>query len=737
MKKKILLAFFCLFTGSLLLGLGPAQASHLLGADMMYTALGNNQYRVSLRVYNECSGIPNPTYTLECRNGGCNATATVTAALVPQGSPVIPLPLCPSTVGSCSSNTSIYSLYNFTTYQATVTLLPGQWTMSTSNAARPTVANIVGAPDLYTEAYLDNRGTNVANTSPQFDGQDVPIQYVCVNQRTTFGFSAMEPDGDSVVYSLAAPLAACGTLVTYTPRPSYTIPYIVITTNPLCVLETPAYQAGGLYTPALPMPVGLDTTGTCPIKQGTPIFRLNQEARTITFSPGYYSPPTAAADGRNKYQVAVEATEYRRVNGVRRVVGRIRHEAMLIVMDCGANTVPSPARITSATASSNAVAVNTADTTKLTVYTCNYARVRLQFTDPDNLRTPSAHQQLTVTLPTDINTNPQLLAGGDIGTFSLSGNGTENPVGTFFFQPAPTTAGSIIRINARIEDNACPVKGRQNRVIVIKVLRKSFATAVAAGGSPTPFVYLGSSLAIQGLAQRPDSVRRIALNMTAAQTYTYQWRVQGDGLNAAQAASPNITVTPTVTSRYFLTVTPASGGASCGDTTSVLVQVLSPLVAPTISRVGNVLTSNFPTGNQWYLNGQLIVGATGQTLVVTTNGTYTVRATVVVGGTSYTTPMSAAQTVLSAQRTLAGSSLSVVPNPTSDGRLSVVLTGYHQPIELTVLDALGRTVSHATIASPNPQGTTQALDLARLGTGVYVLQVRTAVSLETRRIVRE
>ncbi|GAB2856579.1 hypothetical protein GCM10027044_15460 [Hymenobacter ruber] len=726
-----------MFAGSLLVGLEPARASHILGADMTYTALSSNQYRVNLRVYNECSGILNPAYTLECRNGGCNATATVTAALVPQANPVIPLPLCPSTPGSCGTPSLVYSFYSFTNYQATVTLPPGQWTMSTNNYARATVANIVGMPDLYTEAYLDNRGSNVANTSPQFDGQDVPIQYVCVNQRTTFGFSAMEPDGDSVVYSLAAPLAACGTPVTYAPSPYFGIADIIITRTPLCVLNISPYLGGSLYTPTLPMPVGFDTTGTCPIKQGVPIFRLNQEARTITFAPSYYAPLTQAADGRNKYQVAIEATEYRRVDGVRRVVGRIRHEAMLIVMDCGANTVPNPGHLTSATAASNAGAVNTTDTTKLTVYTCNYARVRLNFTDPDNLRTPSAHQQLTVTLPTDINTNPQLLAGGDVGTFTLSGNGTENPVGTFYFQPAPTTAGSIIRINVRIEDNACPVKGRQNRVIVIKVLRKAFASVVNTAGSPNPFVYLGNSLDIQGLAQRPDSVRRIALNTTAAQTYTYQWRVQGDGLNAAQASSANITVTPTVTSRYFLTVTPTIGGSGCGDTTSVLVQVLSPLVAPVISRAGNVLTSNFPTGNQWYLNGQLIAGATGQTLVVTTGGTYTVRATVVIGGTSYTTPMSAAQTVLSAQRALAGASLSVAPNPTPDGRLSVTLTGYRLPVELTVLDALGRPVSHAAIASPNPQGTTQALDLARLGTGVYVLQVRTAVSLETRRIVRE
>ncbi|WP_457065392.1 hypothetical protein [Hymenobacter sp. UYAg731] len=56
--------------------------------------------------------------------------------------------------------------------------------------------------------------------------------------------------------------------------------------------------------------------------------------------------------------------------------------------------------------------------------------------------------------------------------------------------------------------------------------------------------------------------------------------------------------------------------------------------------------------------------------------------------------------------------------------MSVVLTGYHQLLELKVLDALGRTVSHAAIDSPT-QGTTRALDLARLGTGLLLCAAST------------
>ena len=48
---------------------------------------------------------------------------------------------------------------------------------------------------------------------------------------------------------------------------------------------------------------------------------------------------------------------------------------------------------------------------------------------------------------------------------------------------------------------------------------------------------------------------------------------------------------------------------------------------PTISQSGNVLTSSFISGNQWYLDGVAITGATGQTYAPQQSGNYTVQAT--------------------------------------------------------------------------------------------------------------
>ncbi|MDB5268678.1 MAG: gliding motility-associated C-terminal protein [Hymenobacter sp.] len=742
MKNRLpFVLFILLLLGGLLGGLPSARASHLLGCDMTYTSLGNNQYRVKFRLYRDCSGIQASAFTLACRNGGCNATATVSAPLVQQGPTIAATPLGPNTPGTCASPSALYPLYDFTNYEATVTLPPGQWTLSTAQGSRPDIGNlaIAGSTDLYAEAYLDNRGTNVFNTSPQFDPQDIPIQYSCVNQRNSLGFSSVEPDGDSLAYALVAPLAACGTNVTYAPYNNQPSP-VLITTNPVC-LYSPVASGSSTFTPTLPLPVAMDTTGSCPQLTGRPRFKLNQTARTITFMPNAYSPATVAGDGRNKYQVVVEVTEYRRINGVRRVVGRVRREAVIIVIDCGANTVPRPVVAVARTVNSGTSTFNSVDSTQIDVASCSFSRVTLNFTDPDNQRTPSAHQQLTVTLPTDINTNPLLLASGDIGSFTITGNGSESPVGTLYFQPSPAMVGRLIRLNFRVEDNAAPVKGVQTRVVVVRIVRNNAASLVTAGvaGGGSADLCAGGTLVLQANAMRPDSVRRLSNNTTVPQTYAYQWTVRGDGLNQAQATSATISVAPTRTSRYSLAVSPITGfGTNCGDTTSVLVRVLPATAAPVVTRNGLVLTSSYATGNQWYRDGLPIAGATARTLTVTANGAYSVQ-TLVAASTlgSCLSPFSAAQTVLSAQRALAGSSLSVVPNPTPDGRISVVLTGYHQPVELTVFDALGRTIAHKSVTTPNPQGTTQPLDLTSVGAGVYVLQVRTAASLETRRVVHE
>ena len=135
-----------------------ARASHLLGGDMTYVSLGNNQYRVKFRLYRDCSGIaPGASdFTLECRNGGCNAAASAVAVLVQQGAVIPGNPFCAAvSAGPCQGPTGMPN-FDVRIYEATVSLPPGNWTLSTNSSARPSLAN-TAASTLYVEATLDNR----------------------------------------------------------------------------------------------------------------------------------------------------------------------------------------------------------------------------------------------------------------------------------------------------------------------------------------------------------------------------------------------------------------------------------------------------------------------------------------------------------------------------------------------------------------------------------------------------
>ena len=76
---------------------------------------------------------------------------------------------------------------------------------------------------------------------------------------------------------------------------------------------------------------------------------------------------------------------------------------------------------------------------------------------------------------------------------------------------------------------------------------------------------------------------------------------------------------------YFYDLAVRSAGCTNTQRTAVTT---SGLTAPTITRNGNTLTSNAASGNQWFLNGTSIPGASAVTYNATQIGTYTVQKTV-------------------------------------------------------------------------------------------------------------
>ena len=622
--STLLLLSWCLS----LAGLQQARASHAQAGQVSYryistAANGEQTYQVRVDFFRDCSGIPLPTSLPLRATNTCNGAAR-TATLTSMGPPIVGAPYCASiqALAVCPAGGSAPpgAPANFSTqsFTGTIALPPAaEWILGVEENARPNVANLANPNTLRLEARLNSLITPVGggapivvtNSSPVFSTLNLPVPFVYVNQEATISFAASDDFptngvADSLVYSLDRPLGACGVFDTYAPFPNVPGGTGCVTgIDPRCPTRIIRClgTSGGTYSATLPIPVANDTirTGGSVCSPGIvtfidvrPQFVFTASQASFRFTPNLYVN-TPAVNGDNKYVVVGKVTEYRRINGRSYIVGSARRDFLVIVVQGAGNSVPAIPGASAGPPRSGINLIITRDTTDVTIRTCNYSRVRFNFTDPDNTGAtpPSPLQNLTVFNPADINTN--LLQGGDIGTYVLSRNGTPTPSATFYFQPTSALAGTTILIPLRIEDDGCPIKGIQYRTIRVRVVNFRGAEAVASisspglgGSTPTvPAICPGGSIQINGSVNRPDSVRVASTGLVNLQTYSYQWvalngTAATNGLPAATNTA-SLSVNPTVTTRYRLRIEPLQGFGvgACGDTTSVLVRVVPEPVA--------------------------------------------------------------------------------------------------------------------------------------------------------------
>jgi trimeric autotransporter adhesin len=305
---------------------------------------------------------------------------------------------------------------------------------------------------------------------------------------------------------------------------------------------------------------------------------------------------------------------------------------------------------------------------------------------------------------------PTLATGATAGTFSSTTGLSINPT-TGVITLATSAAGTYTVTNTLAASGACGVVTATATVTITPAASAAFTYASAAY--------------CQGATNPAPTVTGTTGGTFASTT----------GLTLS-ASTGVIDLTASTPGTYTVTYT---AGTSCTASSTATVTINAQPVRPTVTVAYGApgtatLTSSSATGNQWYLGGQLIAGATGQTYVA--NGTaqpgaYTVVVTSAQGCASLA---SAPLTVTKTNQPLAGSSLRVFPNPTPDGKLTLELSGYRKAVDLTVLNAVGQVVARYQV----PAGqTTQAVDLSALPRGVYVLRATTEGGTDTRRIVRE
>jgi gliding motility-associated-like protein len=187
-----------------------AHATHIVGGEMTYKYLGNNQYRMRLDLY------------IDCINGNSQAIESDRNALfaVHFGNNRQMMSGYPIAVGRQGPNRVSKTNYNCLAiqpnacvdhywYERTITLAPraGGYYVSFQRCCRnETITNIIdpGGAGANYWAYIPNPSdVDGANNSAVFS--ELPPNFLCTNTPLRFDHSAVDADGDSLVYSLTTP----------------------------------------------------------------------------------------------------------------------------------------------------------------------------------------------------------------------------------------------------------------------------------------------------------------------------------------------------------------------------------------------------------------------------------------------------------------------------------------------------------------------------------------------------
>ena len=213
---------------------------------------------------------------------------------------------------------------------------------------------------------------------------------------------------------------------------------------------------------------------------------------------------------------------------------------------------------------------------------------------------------------------------------------------------------------------------------------------------------------------------------------SYIWSVPPGATIASGAGTPLILVdyAPNASSGNVS----VTGTNFCGNgATSPLFPVtFTPIPPrPVISQQGDLLISDAPAGNQWYLEGTPIPGANAQTYFVQVTGDYYVQVTIndCASDTSYHVYV-----VITGTEVPPEIPIHLYPNP-NDGMFVLKTTSlFTDELQVILIDLAGETIAERTIIC-NKNIREAVIDVRPIPAGVYLLKASgKAVSL-TRKIL--
>jgi gliding motility-associated-like protein len=244
-----------------------AKASHIIGGDIYYNYLGNNQYRFFITLYRDCNSTgaayDDPlALTIFLANGAVFQNLDV------------PFPgsiILPNTFNNPCATPPSNICVERAIYTVVVTLPPvvGGYNVSYQRCCRgPNITNLINPDDtgitLTTHVPGSETGFTV-NSSPRFT--NYPPILLCNTEQLTFNHVATDPDGDQLVYSLVTPFAGANS-VNPMPNQAPPPPYIPVqwdatysALNPMGAGSTSSINASTGILNVTPSMVGLFVVG--------------------------------------------------------------------------------------------------------------------------------------------------------------------------------------------------------------------------------------------------------------------------------------------------------------------------------------------------------------------------------------------------------------------------------------------------------------------------------------------
>lgn len=201
----------------IILNLFSGRASHIVGGEIYYDYLGNNNYKFYISVYRDClsSGAAfDSPLSLGLFNSNNQFIQNVQINFTNSSNvPVVFNNPCVTPPNNICTENSIYTV--------TLNLPPtaGGYTLAYQRCCRgPNINNLNNPGDTGFTLWCKVPGTadnNYINSSPRFNGY--PPLLLCNNEDLIFDHSATDPDGDQLVYSLITPYSGANSV---NPMPS-------------------------------------------------------------------------------------------------------------------------------------------------------------------------------------------------------------------------------------------------------------------------------------------------------------------------------------------------------------------------------------------------------------------------------------------------------------------------------------------------------------------------------------